>query len=187
MMVEITLPIVLQILQTAGILVGIIYYITIMRNQQRTRELTLKAHEHTLETRQSQLFMNIYNQSFANPVFLNSVKTIHLASSQINSIEDFIEAYDYFNPNPAYPEFLEAWNCVSSFYEGLGVFVKEGLIDIRLIALTMTGITLSIWNVLEPYLNEVRERMDASRYASEWEYLVDELKMYIEEHPELET
>jgi len=42
-MVEITLPIMLQIMQTVGILVGIIYYITIMRNTQKTRELTLKA------------------------------------------------------------------------------------------------------------------------------------------------
>jgi hypothetical protein len=44
-MVEITLPIVLQILQTVGILVGIVYYITIMRNSQRTRELSLQAQE----------------------------------------------------------------------------------------------------------------------------------------------
>jgi hypothetical protein len=65
-MVEITLPIVLQIVQTVGILVGIVYYITIMRSQQRTRELALesqeltrKAQEQTLETRQTQLFMQI--------------------------------------------------------------------------------------------------------------------------------
>jgi hypothetical protein len=46
-MVEITLPIILQLLQTAGILVGIIYYITIMRNTQKTRELTLQSQELT--------------------------------------------------------------------------------------------------------------------------------------------
>ena len=38
-MMEITLPIVLQILQTLGILVGIIYYLSIMRSNQRTNKL----------------------------------------------------------------------------------------------------------------------------------------------------
>ncbi len=51
-MVEITLPLVLQILQTAGILVGIIYYITIMRNTQKTRELSLRAQELTLKAQE---------------------------------------------------------------------------------------------------------------------------------------
>jgi len=40
-MVEITLPIVLQIVQTAGIFVGIVYYLTIMRNNQRTQRIQL--------------------------------------------------------------------------------------------------------------------------------------------------
>ena len=61
-MVEFTLPIVLQIVQTVGILVGIIYYITIMRNQQRTRELALTAQEHATETRQTEIFMRLYEQ-----------------------------------------------------------------------------------------------------------------------------
>jgi hypothetical protein len=56
-MVEITLPIMLQILQTAGILVGIAYYLVIMRNSQKTRELALNAQEKALETRQAQLFI----------------------------------------------------------------------------------------------------------------------------------
>ena len=54
-MVDITLPIVLQIVQTAGILVGIVYYIAIMRNNQRTQQMQL-------ETRQAQLFMQLYNR-----------------------------------------------------------------------------------------------------------------------------
>jgi hypothetical protein len=37
-MVEITLPIVLQIIQTVSISVGIIYYLFIMRNVQKSRQ-----------------------------------------------------------------------------------------------------------------------------------------------------
>ena len=44
-----TLPLVLQIVQTMGILVGIIYYLTIMRNAQKAR--------------QTQMFMELYRSS----------------------------------------------------------------------------------------------------------------------------
>ena len=73
------------------------------------------------------------------------------------------------------------------FYEGLGLFVKEGLIDIRLIALAFTGFTRSIWGTIAPYLDEVREFTGFSRFQSEFEYLVNELDAYLEEHPELDA
>ncbi len=53
-MVEITYQMVLSTLQTAGILVGIIYYITIMRTSQRNQQ-------HQMETRKLQMFMDVYN------------------------------------------------------------------------------------------------------------------------------
>jgi hypothetical protein len=37
-MVEITLPIVLDTIRTADIIVGTIYYLSIMRNQSKTKE-----------------------------------------------------------------------------------------------------------------------------------------------------
>ena len=156
-MVILTYQMVLSTLQTVGLLVGIIYYLTIMRNQQRTRDLTLKAQEQTLRTRESQLFMNIYNQSMANPEFLHANRIVQTKLPQINNLEDWLRAYDFANPEPEDPEFLEAYNWILCFFEGLGVFVKEGLIDIRLIALTFTGFTRGIWGTIAPYLDEVRE------------------------------
>jgi preprotein translocase subunit YajC len=44
-MVEITYQMVMSTLQTAGILVGIFYYIMTLRNQRKNQELTLKAQE----------------------------------------------------------------------------------------------------------------------------------------------
>ena len=186
-MVEVTYQMVLSTIQTAGLLIGIVYYITIMRNQQKTRELNLMAQEQTLKTRESQLFMNIYNQSFANPEFLQAVRTIQMRMPQIKNIEDFIQLYDYANPNPEDPEFVNSLLYIASWYEGLGVFVKEGLIDIRLIALTMAGMTKSLWQIIDPYLDEMRERSGFIRMSSEWEYLVNELNRYLEENPELYT
>ncbi len=59
-MVEITYQMVLSTLQTAGILVGIYYYVMTLRNQRKNQELAL-------ETRQAQLFMNIYDRRVNSP------------------------------------------------------------------------------------------------------------------------
>ena len=45
-----------------GVLAGFTYYVITVRNAQRVRELTLKAQEQSLETRQTQLFMQIYSE-----------------------------------------------------------------------------------------------------------------------------
>ena len=65
-MAEITYQMVLSTIQTVGLLVGIFYYVTTLRNAQKTRELTLqsmeltrKAQEQAVETRQAQLYNNI--------------------------------------------------------------------------------------------------------------------------------
>ena len=61
-MAEITYQVVLSTLQTFGLLVGIFYYVMTLRNQQKNQQLAL-------ETRQAQLFMNIYDRRLNNPNF----------------------------------------------------------------------------------------------------------------------
>ena len=53
-MVEITYQMVLSTLQTIALIVGIAYYLIIMRNSQRNQKIQV-------ETRQAQLFMQIYD------------------------------------------------------------------------------------------------------------------------------
>ena len=185
-MVEFTLPIVLQILQTIGLFVGIIYYITIMRNSQRTRELTLesqelarKAQEHALETRQAQMFMQIYSESHNDPSFID-------AMTIVNELE--IHTYEEFREAQKDEDVKKALSRVGMFYEGLGVLVKEGYVSIRLVALLITGLTRMWWERLyKPWIEEGREKMNFRRWMSEAEYLYNELMAYIEEHPELKT
>ena len=185
-MVELTLPILLQILQTSGIFVGIIYYITIMRNAQRTRELTLesqelarKAQEHALETRQAQMFMQIYNESHNDPSFIDAMTIIN--ELEIHSYEEFQEARED-------EKVKKALSRVGMFYEGLGVLVKEGYVSIRLVALLVTGLTRNWWeSIYKSWIEEGREKMNFRRWMSEAEYLYDELMEYIEVHPELKT
>ena len=58
-MVEITYQMVLSTLQTIALVVGIIYYLIIMRNSQRTQQMQL-------DTRRAQLFTQLYSE-FSRP------------------------------------------------------------------------------------------------------------------------
>jgi hypothetical protein len=199
MVEQLTFQTVFQFLQTLGILVGVFYYIMTIRTNQRnqeislrnqeltlqSQELTRKAQEQAVETRQAQLFMNIYNQSFANQEWLNAYNKV--MTTPWETFEDYRKFVDFLTPDSSDKEYLEAQSFVTSFYEGLGVFVKEGLVDIRMIALTMTWMTKSLWERLAPVVYESRKRYNYPRMLSEFEYLYDELMKYIEEHPELKT
>ena len=76
-MVEITLPVVLQIIQTASILIGIVYYITIMRNQSKAREAQ---------------FLLQFNQVFQDK---EAIKDWHdVLAMRFRDFQDFKENYD---------------------------------------------------------------------------------------------
>ncbi len=178
--------------------IGVFYYIMTIRTNQKnqeislknqeltlqSQELTRKAQEQALETRQAQLFMNIYNQSFANQEWLDAYTKV--MRTHWESYEEYMQKQDW-NSDESDSEFIRAANLVYCFYEGLGVFVKEGLVDIRMIALTMTWMTRTLWEKIAPIIYESRKRMNYPRMLSEFEYLYDELMKYIEEHPELKT
>ena len=186
-MVELTYQIVLSTVQTIALIVGIIYYITIMRSTQKTRELTLesqelsrKAQQQTLETRQAQMFMQIYNQSHNDPSFINDMHRIF--PKKISSYEGFWKEMEDD------PELENATQRTGMFYEGLGVLVKEGYIDIKLVALLMTGTTRRWWeNLYKLWIEDGRKKFGFPRWMSESEYLYNELIKYITDHPELAT
>jgi hypothetical protein len=185
-MVEITYQMVLSTLQTIALIVGIVYYLIIMRNSQRTRELTLesqelarKAQEQARETRQVQMFMQIYNESHNDPSFIEAIQKVQ---------EFDIYTYEEWNKIQENEDNRKAFSRVGFFYEGVGVLVKEGYVSIRLVALLMTIMTRQWWErIYKPWIEEGREKSKFKRWMSESEYLYDELMKYIEEHPELKT
>ena len=85
-MVEITLPIVLQIIQTVSLIIGIVYYISIMRNQQRTRELSLKAREEAEKARQRDMIIQ-RSQSYG----LEYMR----AYTDVRGMTDWVDAEDF--------------------------------------------------------------------------------------------
>ena len=171
-MVEITLPIVLQIVQTVGILVGIVYYITIMRNQQRTRELALESQEQTLETRQTQLFMQIYQQ-------LNSEEShktmMELYNLEIRDYDEYLQKYDS-SVNPThYGKRAHIWFSFNT----IGELLRMGIIELELLLRLQLDFTVIImWEKWEDIIRATREREAIPDVWEGFEYLHDEMKKF---------
>jgi len=177
-MVEITYQMVLSTLQTIALIVGIAYYLFIMRNSQRNQELARKAQEHTAETRQAQLFMQMYNR------FREDIQPTDLSifTTKLSGFDEFLEK------NKSDEEFRKAVNALFGFYEGLGVIVKKGYMDIELVALMWAGTTRMFYeNIVEPIVEGGIKYYDYPRWQSETIYVCKELIKYMEEHPELKT
>jgi hypothetical protein len=184
-MVEITYQMVLSTLQTIALIVGIVYYLTIMRNSQKTRELTLqsqelarKAQEQALDTRQTQLFMQLYREeSQKGPYGMMGV-----LEWEFNDYDDFYEKFGPDSNPDAYQNYIfELYNM-----EGWGVLVREDYVDIRMIALLSGGAVKNLWMKLQPIIYEERKRRNWPRFSIEFEYLYDKLIDYAEKHPELQ-
>jgi len=114
-MVEITYQMALSTLQTAGILVGIVYYITIMRNAQRNQRLQL-------ETRQTQLLMQIYQDLTSETTLRN---WIEILSYEFEDYEEFNSKYGAAYNRESFAKRFSVWRLL----DGVGLLLRDGLLD----------------------------------------------------------
>ena len=162
-MAEITYQMVLSTLQTAGLLVGISYYILSLRNQNRARK--------------TQLYLQLVNK-FSQSDYIEAQGKFN--DLEWSTAEDLIE--DFRN--------LEGRKTIATlgnWYEGLGVLVRENLLDIRVVSLLLTGLVIQFWEKFIPVIDGAREAWESPRVFIEAEYLYNQLKKYIKEHPEIQV
>ena len=123
--------------------------------------------------------MQVYDK-FSRPVLIDAMNRIDATREQVQTIDDYYEwASD--------PENLRTRVIMGSFFEGVGVLVKENLIEIRIVAELMTGPIVHFWAMFGPIIDEIRVRDNFPRALSETEYLYDELMKYVKEHPEIQV
>jgi hypothetical protein len=97
--------------------------------------------------------------------------------------------YDDFMSKYGPESNLENWVNLMAWFsklEEFGVYVKEGLLDIRLIYLLHGGTIKKSWELLKVLL-EYRIRNNWPRWLIETEYLCKRIIEYEEQHPELKT
>jgi hypothetical protein len=146
-----------------GVLVAAIYYIVNMRT--------------TLQTRQAQLFMQLYDRW-----------TFDIADKFWDFLDDDIStAEELLDRQKTDKEFRRRTAILSRYHEGVGVLVRFGLLDIRYIAYLASWPTRMYWEKLKPIIEDVRRLQNAPRSDSESEYLYNELMKYLEKHSELKT
>ena len=148
----------------AGLSIGIaaFYYIMVLRNQK--------------ETRQAQLFMQVYNQ-------FTMEKYKHLWELMNWEWKDNDDLRDKYGDM----ESTQKRSAINSWLEGLGVLVRSDLVPIGLVASFIGEVILNYWEKYGPYILEVRVRRNSPRIHREMEYLYQRVKAYFEEHPELKT
>lgn len=147
------------------------YYISTLRNTQKTQQLQL-------ETRQAQLFMQMYGR-WSDAAF-------HDAATDIRSTS-WVDFPDFKSRILENPEKYKSLGTMIRFYEGIGVLVKERLIDIRFVSLLMAGDIRQFWEEIGPIIEPWRMAWNYPRLASETEYLSNSIIKYMDEHPELKT
>ncbi len=77
---------------------------------------------------------------------------------------------------------------MTSFYDGIGVLVKSGLVDVNLVSDIMSGSVTRLWERFRPAIYGIRERYRWPQYREYLELLYNEIKPIVErQHPELKT
>ena len=168
-MVEITYQMVLSTLQTVGILVGIFYYLMTLRYSRKIQEMTLL-------TRQSQLVLQILDKSTSR----EGLEYARICSQAKWS--DYDEWLERYSSDEDYRMAFQYW---SACFEHTGVYLKENIFDIRLLALCAASGVIWWWERHRDVIYERRKRLNRRRYCDMWEYAYDQLMEYLEEHPEL--
>ena len=158
------------------------YYINTLRNTRKNQELQL-------ETRQSNMFMELY-ETYRSPEFRMQHSTI--IQQQWEDYDDFMEKY---GPETN-PEAWANWMSVGSFFNGIGVLLKKGLVDIALVEELLVMTTFVSWIRIGPIVREWRARpreysakARSSKYSlfHGFEYLYNELKKRDQEYKDLKT
>ena len=153
-MVEITFEIMLSTLQTVSIIIGIFYYLTILRNTQKTR-------------RAENLRWFLEDRSNEEKI----LKYAWAMNLKWDNYEDFQSKFGR-DTNP------ETWSRLWSFlvkWDDIGLMVNRNVIDIAdLYELSGRSIP-SIWMKYKPIIEEVRKRDDSTSML--WfQHLIEEMQ-----------
>jgi hypothetical protein len=157
------------IVAAAGVLVGVAYYILEIRQQTKVRQDLARQRETELETRQAQLFMQLYDHYYDRDTMKDESEIIY--QWKWKDFEDFWEKYGVFTNVEAFTKF-DSW---ATYIKGVGVLVKRRLIDPDLVYDLMGTSIILLWEKYGSVIKEIRKRIYPHAY--EWcEELYNEMK-----------
>jgi len=149
------------ILASFSFIMAASYYMLTLRNQTKTRHMQI------IQGVISRFTPSNFNWGFLELTW--------------QDYDDFLEKYGPTSNS-------EMWDSISLWFDAFelyGVYVREGMLDVRLICLTHGGTYLNSWEKYGPIFQEYRIRNDEPRYWIEAEYVYERMKKYFSQHPEL--
>ena len=160
-----------------GVIGGLTYYFITVRNQHKTRK--------------AQLLMGLYD-TYRSPEFRTQWSDV--INQEWDNFDDFWEKYGRDTNSDAWVN----WISVISYFHGIGVLLKKGLIDIDLVEELLVNIIFISWARMESNLKGFRETVAGQRFGGQgrssrydpysgFDYLYNELKKREIKHPELQT
>lgn len=170
MVEQLTLQTLIMFIQAAGILVAVVYHIMTLRNTRKNQQMQL-------ETRQAQLFMQLFDRwsdpSFAKIYGEYRYKTCAKAHNDPSEIcKIAVRAlFESFDPDVWIPI-----QTLAQYFEGISILVQKKLIDIDMVERLLSGRIVWYWDSTEPFIKYVRERIDDPTMYREIEILADEMK-----------
>ena len=141
--------------------VGVISYINSNKRAQETKkieretqELALKAQQQSAETRQAQLYMQVYNIMASREfVVADNKLVLEWSKQKFSNWADFIDKY---GPNANREDYL-IWDQMGHIIEGMGVLVKNGLLNVQYVDDLMGGLIIGYWDIFRDAILDFRK------------------------------
>jgi hypothetical protein len=160
-MVEVTYQMVLSTLQTAGILVGIFYYLMTLQNTRKNQELQL-------ETRSLLLFMQLFQQMNSPE---NMKRYIEILNWKWDDYHDFEMKYGSDYNEEAWAKRVSWWRR----YNVIGLILRDKRIDTELLYDYIGLGVINMWKKYGSIIMEQRVRYGFPNLFQWFEYLADEM------------
>jgi len=143
------------IVAAAGVLVGLVYYVLDMRNQNKVRQMDM--------------IMRLYSYYCSEEYSKASGRYM---ATEFKDFEDFQQKYGVVGEHPV----TTAFSIVLTFFEGVGVLLKRKLTNIELLH-ELFAVKMH-WKKIEPIIEDVRKHFEEPRLFENFEYLYNETEKY---------
>jgi len=148
---------VLTYLTLISVPVGVFYHVLTLWNSQKAR--------------QTQILLQLY-QSMSNPE--NQKRFWEFMSMSWDDYDDFMSRYSPDVDQDHAAQRQAFWNQ----YDGLGLLVKDNVVDLNTVYRTRGGIIINVWFKFETIIKGLRideEKEIGDEYMNDFEYLANEM------------
>jgi hypothetical protein len=147
---------ILTYLGLISIPVGVVYHILTLRNQSRTR--------------QAQLFMQLFDRYLQKTHWRDGYELLQM---EWTDLDDFFSKYDSSVNMDNFEKRYRAW----SFFDGMGMLLKKGLVDREMIYYLMGGYgAYWSWEKFKDVIIESRKLINSPDHFAMFEYLAEEMR-----------